>query len=144
MVNERENATLCRDIAAEWQRTLDEHEQLGGDIITAGERVGRTQAELARVDSQIEELEQSSKIPARAAARLSPYAVAAAVAEALAISRRLGQLRGERQQTMNELSRANADLEIARRHRRDAGQRMPRLAAQYEEFNCRLYAAKPF
>ncbi len=84
-----------------------------------------------------------SMIPARAGARLSPYAVAAAVAEAVAISAQLGRLRGEEQRAKNALSRAKNDLEIARKHRRDAGQWLPRHAAQYEELNCRLYAAKP-
>ena len=142
-MNERENAARCRQITADWQRTLDEHEQLGRDVIGAGERVGSAQAELTRIEHELEAMESRSMIPARAGARLSPYAVAAAVAEAVAISAQLGQLRGEEQQAKNTLSRAKNDLEKARRHRRDAGEWLPRHAAQYEELNCRLYAAKP-
>ena len=143
MMNDRENATHCRQITADWQRTLDEHKQLGGDVIGAGERVGSAQAELTRIEHELEALESRSMIPARAGARSSPYAVAAAVAEAVAISTQLGQLRGEEQRAENALSRASSDLEKAGRHRHDAGQWLPRHAADYEEFNCRLYAAKP-
>ena len=142
-MNERENAARCRQITADWQRTLDEHEQLGRDVIGAGERVGSAQAELTRIEHELEAMESRSMIPARAGARLSPYAVAAAVAEAVAISAQLGQLRGEEQRAKNALSRASSDLEKVSRYRRDAGQWLPRHAAQYEEFNCRLYAAKP-
>jgi len=89
-MNERENARLCRDIAAHWQGALDGRDRFFSLIEGLRDQETELSSRLAAIQSQILEHEFASKIPNRPGT--GAVSVGLSVLEALAASRHIGQL----------------------------------------------------
>ena len=142
MMSERENARLCRDIAAHWQDALDDRDRFLSRIGDLQDKERDLNNRLAAIQSQILELEFASKIPGRPGS--GTVGLGLSVLEALATSRRIGQLQAEERKLSSELLRIQSDIKILESNYADVDPVIRRLSSQYNNLNCHLYAAKPF
>jgi len=141
-MNERERASLCRDIAAHWQIALDERDRFFSEIEGLQDQERELARRLADIQSQITELEFASKVPNRPGT--AAVGLGLSVLEALAASRRIGQLQAEAQKLSGELLQVQNKIKTRESNHADIDPVIRRLSSQYDDLNCQLYAAKPF
>jgi prefoldin subunit 5 len=141
-MNERERASLCRDIGAHWQIALDERDRFFSEIEGLQDQERELARRLADIQSQITELEFASKVPNRPGT--AAVGLGLSVLEALAASRRIGQLQAEAQKLSGELLQVQNKIKTRESNHADIDPAIRRLSSQYDDLNCQLYAAKPF
>lgn len=141
-MNERERASLRRDIAAHWQIALDERDRFFSEIEDLQDQERELARRLADIQSQITELEFASKVPNRPGT--GAVGLGLSVLEALAASRRIGQLQAEAQKLSGELLQVQNKIKTRESNHADIDPAIRRLSSQYDDLNCQLYAAKPF
>ncbi len=141
-MNEREHASLCRDIAAHWQDALDERDDFFSLIQGLRDQERDLSNRLAAIQSQILELEFASKIPDRLGS--GAVGLGLSVLEALAASRRIGQLQAAEREISSELSQVQGEIRTLKSNQADVDPAIRRLSSQYDDLNCALYAARPF
>ena len=95
MMNERENARQCRELAAGIREARDHYADLGRQIIEQGERVDQSRFQMIEIETELANLDRA-QAPTTAVARIG--SVAASVAAALApgggegtVARQIGQ-----------------------------------------------------
>lgn len=142
MMNEREIAAHCRNIAAPWQDALNERDRFFSRIEGLKDQERDLNIRLAAIQSQILELEFSSKIPGRLGS--GAVGLGLSVLEALVTSRRIGQLQSEEREISSELSRIQSEIRTLKSNQADVDPAIRRLSSQYDDLDCALYAAKPF
>ena len=141
-MNERERARLCRDIAAHWQIALDERNRFFSENEGSQDQERDLSSRLAAIQSQILELEFASKIPSRP--RSGAVGLGLSVLEALATSRRIGQLQAAEQRLSSELLQVQSKIKTRESNHAEIDPAIRRISSQYDDLNCQLYAAKPF
>ena len=142
MMNEREIAAHCRNIAAHWQGALNERDRFFSRIEGLKDQQRDLNIRLAAIQSQILELEFSSKIPGRLGS--GAVGLGLSVLEALVTSRRIAQLEAEEREISSELFQVHGKIKTLESNHADIDPAIRRLSSQYDDLNCQLYAAKPF
>jgi prefoldin subunit 5 len=141
-MNERERATLCRDIATHWQIALDQRDRFFSEIEGLRDQQRDLNSRLAAIQSQILELEFASKIPNRLGS--GAVGLGLSVLEDLAASRHIAQLEAEEREISSELFQVRGKIKTLESNHADVDPAIRRLASQYDDLNCQLYAAKSF
>ena len=142
MMNERERANRCRDIAAHWQSALNERDRFFSEIDGLKDQERDLNIRLSAVQSKILELEFASKIPDRLGS--GAVGLGLSVMDALATSRRVGQLQSEEREISSELFRVQGEIKTLETNRANLDPSIGKLSSQYTDLNCQLYAARPF
>ncbi len=142
MMNEREIAAHCRNIAAHWQVALDERDRFFTEIAGLRDQERDLSSRLAATQPQILELEFASKIPNRP--RSGAVGLGLSVLDALATSRRIAQLEAEEREISTELFRVRGQIEASESNQANVDPAIRKLSSQYDNLNCQLYAAKPY
>ena len=141
-MNDRENARLCRDIATHWQSALNERDRFFSEINSLKDQERNLNIRSSAVQSKILELEFASKIPNRLGS--GAVGLGLSVLDALATSRRVGQLKAEEREISSDLSQVHSKIEILKSNRANLDPSIGKLSSQYNDLNCELYAARPF
>ncbi len=143
-MNERERANRCRDIAAHWQSALNERDRFFSEIDGLKDQERDLNIRLSAVQSKILELKFASKIPSAPRSGAGAVGLGLSVLDALATSRRIGQLQAEEREISSDLFRVQGEIKTLETNRANLDPSIGKLSSHYNDLNCELYATRPF
>lgn len=140
MMNDREQAQYCRELAAGIHEANGHYIDLGSQIIDQVQRVDQSRFHGIEIKTELKVLD-GAQTPITAVARIG--SVAASVAAALALETTKARLRARLANARIALQTERSNLKRLIGERETTDQQLQRMLGQFDGTNCRIYAARP-